>query len=181
MKSPTRSTRLLLGAAAVFATLVLGACTPNEIAAFNTLGPDGQQAVLDHLAFRNAQAEDKFSHVVSEAGLARLRACESNGNYSIVSASGAYRGAYQFHRGTWNGVARTALPAPARRRPRSCQPGRPGPHGAGPLVRAWSPALAPLRPSGLTVRILDVARSTRPESGGASASGAVESVAHSRS
>ncbi len=110
MKSLTRSTRLLLGAAAVFATLVLGACTPNEIAAFNTLGPDGQQAVLDHLAFRNAQAQDKFSHVVSEAGLARLRACESNGNYSIVSASGAYRGAYQFHRGTWNGVAERHYP-----------------------------------------------------------------------
>lgn len=110
MKSRTRSTRLLLGAAAVFATVVLGACTPNEIAVFNSLGPDQQQAVLNHLAAKDAASNDKFRHVVSDAGLARLRACESGGNYRIVSASGTYRGAYQFNRGTWNGVAARHYP-----------------------------------------------------------------------
>jgi len=34
-----------------------------------------------------------------------LRQCESTGNYSAVSSSGRYRGAYQFNRTTWDGVA----------------------------------------------------------------------------
>ncbi len=62
MKSRTRSTRLLLGAAAVFATLVLGACTPNEVAVFNSLAPDQQQAVLGHLNAQNAQAARQVPH-----------------------------------------------------------------------------------------------------------------------
>jgi hypothetical protein len=53
---------------------------------------------------------DPFASAISDDGLARLRQCESGGNYSIVSASGAYRGAYQFSRGTWNGVARRHYP-----------------------------------------------------------------------
>lgn len=53
---------------------------------------------------------DKFRHVLSEAQLARLRACESGGNYRAVSSSGTYRGAYQFSRTTWNSVAATHYP-----------------------------------------------------------------------
>jgi len=34
------------------------------------------------------------------------RRIESNGNYSVVSASGTYRGAYQFSRSTWDSTAR---------------------------------------------------------------------------
>ena len=44
----------------------------------------------------------------SDLGLARLRACESgppSGNYSITNPTGAFRGAYQFTRSTWDGVA----------------------------------------------------------------------------
>jgi CBS-domain-containing membrane protein len=41
----------------------------------------------------------------SDATLARLRACESHGNYGAVNRSGTYRGAYQFSRRTWNNVA----------------------------------------------------------------------------
>ena len=37
-----------------------------------------------------------------------LRRCESHGNYSAVSKSGTYRGAYQFHRRTWDATARRA-------------------------------------------------------------------------
>ncbi len=39
---------------------------------------------------------------------AALRACESGGNYSIVSSNGLYHGAYQFSRATWDSVARSA-------------------------------------------------------------------------
>ena len=53
---------------------------------------------------------DKFPNAISADGLARLRACESGGNYGAVSSSGSYRGAYQFSRRTWNGVARSHYP-----------------------------------------------------------------------
>jgi len=45
--------------------------------------------------------------------LARIRHCESRGNYSIVSASGRYRGAYQFDYVTWQGMGGTGDPAAA--------------------------------------------------------------------
>ena len=45
--------------------------------------------------------------------LARIRWCESRNNYSIVSASGRYRGAYQFDVATWQGVGGSGDPAAA--------------------------------------------------------------------
>ena len=45
--------------------------------------------------------------------LARIRQCESGGNYGIVSASGIYRGAYQFDRRTWASVGGSGDPAAA--------------------------------------------------------------------
>lgn len=53
---------------------------------------------------------DRFAGALSEASLARLRQCESGGNYSITSPGGAYRGAYQFARSTWNAVASRHYP-----------------------------------------------------------------------
>ena len=53
---------------------------------------------------------DKFRDAISDDGLARLRACEANGRYDIVSSSGSYRGAYQFSRSTWNSVASRHYP-----------------------------------------------------------------------
>ncbi|MFN7150548.1 MAG: transglycosylase family protein, partial [Microthrixaceae bacterium] len=47
------------------------------------------------------------------ATLAKIRWCESRNNYSIVSASGRYRGAYQFDRTTWAGVGGSGDPAAA--------------------------------------------------------------------
>ncbi len=47
------------------------------------------------------------------ATLTRIRRCESRGNYSIVSASGRYRGAYQFDFTTWRGVGGSGDPAAA--------------------------------------------------------------------
>ncbi len=37
---------------------------------------------------------------------AALRQCESGGNYGAIGGGGAYRGAYQFARSTWDSVAR---------------------------------------------------------------------------
>lgn len=51
---------------------------------------------------------------LTDTQLAQLRGCEVRGSadpYRQVSASGKYRGAYQFDRSTWNAVARTAWPA----------------------------------------------------------------------
>ncbi len=49
----------------------------------------------------------------SYAQWAALRQCESSGNYRAVSASGLYRGAYQFDLGTWAGVGGSGDPAAA--------------------------------------------------------------------
>ena len=93
----TRSVRALVAAAALGAIAFTAACTPEQIAAV--------QAHVDFMA-----TADKFQGAVSDEGLARLRACESNGRYDVVSSSGAYRGAYQFHRSTWNSIASRHYP-----------------------------------------------------------------------
>jgi hypothetical protein len=43
---------------------------------------------------------------------ARLRQCESGGNYSINTGNGFY-GAYQFDQGTWHGLGYSGLPSDA--------------------------------------------------------------------
>ncbi|MGD9694663.1 MAG: transglycosylase family protein [Thermoleophilia bacterium] len=45
--------------------------------------------------------------------LQRIAQCESGGNPRAVSASGQYRGKYQFDQGTWEGVGGTGDPAAA--------------------------------------------------------------------
>ena len=45
--------------------------------------------------------------------LAAIRACESGGDYGAISASGTYRGAYQFDYATWQGVGGSGDPAAA--------------------------------------------------------------------
>lgn len=47
------------------------------------------------------------------AFLAKVRACESRGDYTIVNPSGRYRGAYQFSVQTWKGVGGAGDPAAA--------------------------------------------------------------------
>lgn len=49
----------------------------------------------------------------SEGQWAALRKCESGGNYRAVSASGKYRGAYQFDYRTWAGLGGSGDPAAA--------------------------------------------------------------------
>jgi hypothetical protein len=77
---------------------------------------------------------DKFANAISNDGLARLRACESGGNYSITNPSGAYRGAYQFSQSTWNGVARAHYPWLV-----GVDPARAAPHEQDMMARAlWA-------------------------------------------
>ena len=49
----------------------------------------------------------------SQGVLERIAQCESGGNPRAVSASGQYRGKYQFDMGTWQGVGGTGDPAAA--------------------------------------------------------------------
>ena len=49
----------------------------------------------------------------SDDAWARLRFCESSGNYQAVSRSGRYRGAYQFDLATWQSVGGSGDPAGA--------------------------------------------------------------------
>ncbi len=49
----------------------------------------------------------------SDEQWARLRQCESSGNYAAVSPSGRYRGAYQFDLRTWQSVGGTGDPRAA--------------------------------------------------------------------
>ena len=95
MKSISRRARvlILIGLGA----LALVACTPEEQALWD-LFVEKHQAELDLIAQHTAGGP-------SDAVLARLRMCESNGNYQAVSRSGRYRGAYQFSRSTWNSTA----------------------------------------------------------------------------
>jgi len=52
-----------------------------------------------------------------------LRQCESSGNYSIVSANGRYRGAYQFSQATWDWVAGVDHPSLVGVDPSTAAPG----------------------------------------------------------
>jgi hypothetical protein len=45
--------------------------------------------------------------------LARIAQCESGGDPTAVSSSGAYRGKYQFSRATWRELGGTGDPAAA--------------------------------------------------------------------
>lgn len=52
-----------------------------------------------------AAVSEPYEHVLTGAQLAALRRCESGGDYTIVDHAGTFRGAYQFNRSTWDGVA----------------------------------------------------------------------------
>ncbi len=67
------------------------------------------QAVEQH---EREQHEAAMSSGVSSA-LAAIRACESGGDYSAVSSSGTYRGAYQFDHATWQAMGGSGDPAAA--------------------------------------------------------------------
>ncbi len=65
---------------------------------------------------RRHEREAEFSTLpggVSQATLDAIGACESGGDPTAVSSSGAYRGKYQFDYGTWASVGGSGDPAAA--------------------------------------------------------------------
>ncbi len=91
------------------------ACTPQELKAlWDREGIDyshkseqdiNTEAFYWTLWQQEQEALNRYSHAIDDGALARLRACESNGNYGIVSSGGGYHGAYQFSQSTWDYVA----------------------------------------------------------------------------
>jgi hypothetical protein len=98
MRTNTRSIILVLALA------VLGtACTTEEIALY-------------------LETTASTRDVLSADDLSNLRSCESADDYSAVSASGLYRGAYQFDQGTWDAVAGRHFPWLVGRDPATVEP-----------------------------------------------------------
>ena len=107
-------TRLLaIGAIALLAS----ACSPQDVKSYyQGLGitisdADAAQTAANANQFAAEQQQlHRFDYAMSDAALLRLRTCESGGNYGAVSSTKTYRGAYQFSRQTWNGVASANFP-----------------------------------------------------------------------
>jgi hypothetical protein len=98
MRTNTRSIILVLALA------VLGtACTTEEIALY-------------------LETTASTRDVLSADDLSNLRACESTDDYSAVSASGVYRGAYQFDQATWDAVSGRHFPWLVGRDPATVEP-----------------------------------------------------------
>jgi hypothetical protein len=79
--------RLLVLALAI----ILAACTPAQVALWSDTGA----GVIHHARERG----------LSDGELAALRWCESRGDYTAVSPSGVYRGAFQFDQATFDATA----------------------------------------------------------------------------
>lgn len=62
------------------------------------------------------RAPDPAQQWVSRRDVRKIRRCESTDDYSAVSPSGTYRGAWQFDRPTWRSVGGVGDPAKASRR-----------------------------------------------------------------
>jgi resuscitation-promoting factor RpfA len=95
-------------AAALAAFLLSGGMIAADIAAAapadaHTTGDTARKAKPRRARARRAQAPP------TAANFARLRQCESGGNYSINSGNGYY-GAYQFSASTWRSLGFTGLP-----------------------------------------------------------------------
>lgn len=90
---PVRRRRVRFGLLVALGLIVAGgaACTPEEIAFV-------------------AAVTEPYEHVLDNEQLEKLRQCEAGGNYEAVDRSGSFRGAYQFTRGTWDGVAARHFP-----------------------------------------------------------------------
>ena len=100
MKAPVYLTRALTLTVIAIGLLAFSACSPEEDLVWQNVLSSQSQI---HTVARSTNAP-------SDQQLARLRSCESGGNYAAVNSSGSYRGAYQFSRSTWSNVARRVLP-----------------------------------------------------------------------
>ena len=106
------------------ALVVLASCSPAQMRDwYSSQGIDHSRMTEQEVAYAASVATNywaavfaeqadlaRFDWVLNPDQLFRLRWCESTDNYRAVSRTGAYRGAYQFHRGTWDSVARQHFP-----------------------------------------------------------------------
>ena len=82
---------LTTGLVALLALGALAACTPREIEAYLAV-------------------TEPHHDVLTWEQLRTLRLCESGDDYRAIGGGGRYRGAYQFNRATWDGVAERHYP-----------------------------------------------------------------------
>jgi hypothetical protein len=75
--------------------------------------PTPRQAPAPKTHVHSSPAQSSSTGSSSGAGLDGIKACESGGDYGAVSASGKYRGAYQFDQSTWESVGGSGDPAAA--------------------------------------------------------------------
>ncbi len=78
---------------------------PTTVAPTTTAPPTTTGAPPSEDATSTTTAAPAAPGQPTAAQWAVLRQCESSGNYSVVSANGRYRGAYQFSQATWDWVA----------------------------------------------------------------------------
>ncbi len=80
-----------------------------------------EYALAVYVNLANWHAAEEYAEAMAAAQpsvsgnshLAAIRACESGGDYSAVSSSGTYRGAYQFDQATWEAMGGSGDPAAA--------------------------------------------------------------------
>ena len=92
---------------AIIAGLGLAACSPEEVALYNTMNPDEQAAVKAHLQAQIAAAETP-AHNPPGGFLACVRRHESGGNYQAKNPVSTASGAYQFLDSTWRTMSARA-------------------------------------------------------------------------
>ena len=102
--------RTLKAAATLFAVtiplLFTAACTPEEIALYNTMNPSEQAAVT---AYLQADAvPEPPAHTPPGGFLACVRRHESGGNYQAENPTSTASGAYQWLNSSWVSVSRMA-------------------------------------------------------------------------
>jgi resuscitation-promoting factor RpfB len=94
--------------ATVRVTTVDGVVTERE-----TLSTEVTREPVDELVTVGTKARPTNTPAADGLNWAALAACESGGRPDAVSASGTYRGMYQFSQSTWNSVGGTGDPAAA--------------------------------------------------------------------
>lgn len=117
MRLKKQAAAVMLAALVVLST----ACRPEEVQRFiqSEVGVEISASDAEVIASRLARpAQYDTAHLrrtASDSAWEKVRHCESGGNYSAVSGSGRYRGAYQFSRATWSSVGGSGDPAAASR------------------------------------------------------------------
>lgn len=117
----TLQERLGVGADGVFGKIteraVRGFQRSHGLTVDGVVGPQTRTALglrpFSARAVTRRQVTRKRSGVKLPAVLIRIAECESGGDPTAISPGGTYRGKYQFHRDTWEGLGGNGDPAEA--------------------------------------------------------------------